>query len=87
MTELRHFYTNDETFSAQDGFNMGFYLSSNYGDLNDTIGEFSLQSIEWATVDGVFILNYTDHGFHTCTSEELGLEGESSNFYPILESQ
>ena len=54
MTELRHFYTDDETFSAQDGFNMAFYLNSKYGELNDTIGEFVLQTIEWATVDGVF---------------------------------
>ena len=87
VTELRHFYTDDETFTAQDGFNLAFILYSDHGELNDTIGTFSLHSQEWATVDGIFTANRIEYDFHTCTREELGLDGESSGFYPIIESQ
>ena len=43
VTELRHFYSDNETFSAAEGFNMAFYLDKAVpGLLDESYGSFSL---------------------------------------------
>ena len=87
LTELHHFYSDQETFTAKDGFNVAFGL--NLGDivLEDTVATFYVSLQEWTVLpNGTFDSSEKWLDIHRCSREELGLEGENSTFYPVLES-
>ena len=88
-TKLDYYY--DESFVFD--YSMGFNVAVAFTDWDNTkeyvidksIGEVVFEEFAWGEdEDG----NYWSHRLripsHVCTKEELGLEGDSSNFFPLM---
>lgn len=55
-------------------------------ELTPDIGKLELRAIEWGThEDGEYYYTEDLVETHMCTEEELGLTGESSDFYPVID--
>ena len=56
MSELKHYYPDDETFTAEDGFNLAFGITiQDDGPLDESYGKFYLYEEEWAPDEEGFI--------------------------------
>ena len=78
----------DLVFSVEDGLNFAVAFTA-YDDetediLDPTYGNVAFRNYEWGpTPDGGFFENFDEIPSHTCTKEELGMEGDYSSFYPL----
>ena len=89
-TKLDYYYDDSFVFDQS----MGLYVAvafSGYNnkreyELDKSIGEIVYISYEWGyDEDGNTFLKRERIPSHVCTKEELGLEGDSSNFYPLMD--
>ena len=88
LTEVTNYYNDTAVFEGgKDSLNVAFSLfSMSYGDFrfDDSYGSFYATSYtEGWDQDGEWFRTSYDHNFHLCSKEELGLEGENSQFFPI----
>ena len=90
-TKLDYYY--DESFVFDQS--MGLYVAVAFTGYNNnreyeidkSIGEVVYTAYEWGyDEDGNSFLSRDRIPSHVCTKEELGLEGDSSYFYPVMDS-
>ena len=78
----------DSVFSAEDGLNFAVAFTAYDNETEDildpTYGNVVFRNSEWGpTPDGGYFENLDEIPSHTCTKEELGMEGDISSFYPL----
>lgn len=83
-----NFFKSDEKFGNEQGLNFAFGLRGVQGPLDPQIASWNVQTLQKdieITEQGVEIVRKTkeDLETHTCTQEELGLDGDNTKFMPI----
>ena len=91
-TQNQHF-SNEYVFTNEMGLNFAFaftdYDSETEDILHPSYGSLVFTTYEWGEdSDGNPFTKFVEIPSHTCSREELGLEGqEKSHFYPIKEDK
>ena len=86
------YWTDDDRFEYKDGFNVAVaftaYDSNPEWILDKSYGELFFNHFQWGPVGDTYITERKRLNHHTCSREELGLEGEveNSRFHPLHES-
>ena len=83
-------YDPDYIFKGSDGLNFAIgitaYDQEEESIIDPSIGELVVNAFEWGPQeDGSWVSGITRLGTHSCSKEELGLEGNKSKFMPIFE--
>lgn len=90
MTMKDNFISEFDEFNVDHGFSIAFGLINDemdLGELTPDIGKIELVALEWGfREDNEYY--YEEHKIktHICSEEELGLTGNSSAFYPTIET-
>ena len=79
-------------FDFQKGLNLAVGLTAYDSEreyiLDKSIGELNFMAYEWGEDEnGEVFARKTIIPSHVCSKEELGLEGDNSNFFPLFKGQ
>ena len=82
-----YFYTHEQPFTAEQGFNVAVALSYIDLPLDPALAKMVFFRSEWGyNEDEEFIYKRTELESHVCSEEELGLSGDKPRFMPIHKS-
>ena len=87
-TKLDYFYDESFVFDHSNGLAIAVAFSGwnnkREYEIDKSIGEVVFKAYEWGNDnDGNFFVTQKIIPSHVCTKEELGLEGDSSSFFPL----
>lgn len=89
MTIKDNFISEFEDFNVDHGFSIAFGLINDEMDLPELvpeIGKMELVAMEWGYHGEEYYYEENVVETHICSEEELGLTGDTSTFYPTIET-